>query len=228
MKKEGDEAKLQALAVPVMSTAITARKLLLKTLSAHHFNVNEKESSVVKTASVGCSNEIGVEKKDAFPKKIERSSAVSKTKKKNKLESVSCSNEIGVDKTITYRENGRSSFDVQKGQQRNKASSVDFSNKVTVRVRNSRPLKKSDDHQLLRKGKKEATRERWLFQSKSSIRISVKETTEGTSCSTASPRDSSSLKTEKNYQGKGSSKRSPFTYTYYHKGCETEGGRTAV
>ena len=108
------------------------KKVTSQDIECSSFNVNETKSSVVKTASVGYSNEIGVDKKDAFPKKIECSSAVSKRKKRSKLESISCSNQVGVDKTLTYRENERSSFDVQKGQQRSQVSSVEFFNKVTV------------------------------------------------------------------------------------------------
>ena len=129
------------------------KKVTSQDIECSSFNVNETKSSVVKTASVGYSNEIGVDKKDAFPQKIERSSAVSKGKKRSKLESVSCSNQVGVDKTITYREIELSSFNVQKGQRRNKTSGVDFSNKVTVGKKFEAP-QEIGQSSTVKKGKK--------------------------------------------------------------------------
>lgn len=175
---------------------------------------------------MGRSNEIEVDKKDAFPQKIERSSAVSKRKKRSKLEGVSkCSNQVSVDKTVTYPENERSCFDVQRGQQRNKVSSVGFFNKVTVGKKFEAP-QEIGRSSTVQKGKK----------SSKSASVGCSNQTTASGFQTKKPRkervaaqhrrEIPVLSRLRKIIKEEATQNGPFTYAYNHRAAKSEGGRT--
>ena len=127
VERRKKRSKAASVASPSKAGGDHTEKLSSQGRQSASFNVT-KEKNSTKTTGVGCS----VDKKAVDPQEIERSSAVSKRKKRSKPASFTCSNQIDVDKNAASKEIEHSSFDVNNGQKRSKALIFGCPNEVSA------------------------------------------------------------------------------------------------